>query len=105
MQVALSAIAPFVVGGCATQVTMASGERYGRDTLPFVLVGMVRGAVRFRFLAQSGRIPWHKNASSFPGCHRSHSLNLVVAEAGFHNARSTFGSHVRIFPDAGWGEG
>lgn len=65
MQVALSAIAPFVVGVCATQVTMTSGERYGRDTLPFVLVGMVRGAVRFRFLAQSGRIPGIKTLLPF----------------------------------------
>jgi hypothetical protein len=39
MQVALSTIAPFVVGLCTTQVTMAIGERYGRDTLPLVLVG------------------------------------------------------------------
>jgi hypothetical protein len=39
MQVALSTIIPFVIGLCATQVTMAVGERYGTDTLPFVLVG------------------------------------------------------------------
>jgi len=39
VQVALSTIIPFVVGLCATQVTIAFGERYGRDTLPFVLVG------------------------------------------------------------------
>jgi hypothetical protein len=38
MQVALSTIVPFVVGLCATRVTMVIGERYGRDTLPFVLV-------------------------------------------------------------------
>jgi hypothetical protein len=37
--VALSTIAPFVVGLCATRVTMVVGERYGMDTLPFVLVG------------------------------------------------------------------
>jgi hypothetical protein len=39
MQVALSTILPFVVGLCATQVTLAIGERYGRDTLPFLLLG------------------------------------------------------------------
>jgi hypothetical protein len=39
MQVALSTIVPFVVGLCATKVTMVIGERYGMDTLPFVLVG------------------------------------------------------------------
>ncbi len=39
MQVALSTILPFVVGLCATQVTLVIGERYGRDTWPFVLVG------------------------------------------------------------------
>jgi hypothetical protein len=38
-QVALSTIIPFVVGLCATSVTMAIGERYGRDTFPYVLVG------------------------------------------------------------------
>ena len=39
MQIALSTIVPFVVGLCATRVTMVIGERYGRDTLPFLLVG------------------------------------------------------------------
>ena len=39
MQVALSTIVPFVVGLSATWVTMVIGERYGTDTLPFVLVG------------------------------------------------------------------
>lgn len=39
VQVALSTILPFVVGLCATRVTMVIGERYGVDTLPFVLVG------------------------------------------------------------------
>ncbi len=39
MQVALSTILPFVFGLCATRVTLVIGERYGRDTWPFVLVG------------------------------------------------------------------
>jgi hypothetical protein len=39
MQLALSSIVPLVVGVCATQVTMAIGERYGRNILPLVLVG------------------------------------------------------------------
>ncbi len=39
MQIALSTILPFVVGLCATRVTMVIGEQYGMDTLPFVLVG------------------------------------------------------------------
>lgn len=39
MQVALSTIVPFVVGLCSTRVTMVIGERYGWDTMPFVLVG------------------------------------------------------------------
>jgi hypothetical protein len=39
LQVALSTIVPFVVGLCATQVTMVIGERYGTDTQPLVLVG------------------------------------------------------------------
>src|SRR5258708_28870968 len=38
-QIALSTILPFVVGLCATRVTLVIGERYGRDTWPFVLVG------------------------------------------------------------------
>jgi len=38
LQVALSTIVPFVVGLCATRVSMVIGERYGRDTLPLVLV-------------------------------------------------------------------
>jgi hypothetical protein len=39
MQVALSTLIPFVVGLCATRVTMVFGERYGMDTVPFLLVG------------------------------------------------------------------
>jgi hypothetical protein len=39
LQVALSTIIPFVVGLCATRVTLVIGERYGMDTMPFVLVG------------------------------------------------------------------
>jgi hypothetical protein len=39
LQIALSTIVPFVVGLCATRVTMVIGEQYGTDTLPFVLVG------------------------------------------------------------------
>lgn len=39
MQVTLSTIVPFVVGLCATRVTMVVGEEYGMDTLPFLLVG------------------------------------------------------------------
>jgi len=39
LQVALSTIVPFVVGLCATRVTLVLGERYGMDALPFVLVG------------------------------------------------------------------
>lgn len=39
MHVALSTIVPFVVGLGATQTAMVIGERYGMDTLRFVLVG------------------------------------------------------------------
>lgn len=39
LQVALSTIVPFVVGLSATRVTLVLGEKYGMDTLPFVLVG------------------------------------------------------------------
>jgi hypothetical protein len=39
LQVALSTIVPLVVAFSATPVTMVIGERYGMDTLPFVLVG------------------------------------------------------------------
>lgn len=39
LQVALSTIAPLVVSLCALRITMVIGERYGMDTLPFVLVG------------------------------------------------------------------
>jgi hypothetical protein len=39
LQVALSTIVPFILGLCATRVTMVIGERYGWDTIPFVLVG------------------------------------------------------------------
>jgi hypothetical protein len=39
MQIALSTIVPFIVGLCAARVTVVIGERYGMDTLPFVLVG------------------------------------------------------------------
>jgi predicted Na+-dependent transporter len=39
MHVVLSTIVPFILGLCATQITMAFGERHGTDTLPFVLVG------------------------------------------------------------------
>jgi hypothetical protein len=39
MQVALSTIVPFVVGLCATRVTMVVGDRYGWDTVPFILLG------------------------------------------------------------------
>jgi hypothetical protein len=38
-QIALSTILPFVVGLCATRVTLVIGEQYGSDTWPFVLVG------------------------------------------------------------------
>ena len=38
-QIALSTLVPFILGLCATSVTMAVGERYGWDTVPFVLVG------------------------------------------------------------------
>jgi hypothetical protein len=34
LQVALSTIAPFVVGLCAIRVTLLLGERYGMDTRP-----------------------------------------------------------------------
>ena len=39
MQVALVTIVPLVVGVFATWGTMVIGERYGRDAIPFVLVG------------------------------------------------------------------
>jgi hypothetical protein len=39
IQIVLSTIVPFILGLCATQVTMVIGERYGLDTVPFVLVG------------------------------------------------------------------
>lgn len=38
-QVALATIIPFVVGLWSAQVTLHAGERYGQDTVPFVLVG------------------------------------------------------------------
>ncbi|HEY6387123.1 MAG TPA: hypothetical protein VIX91_15715 [Candidatus Acidoferrum sp.] len=39
LQIALSTIVPFVLGLCATRVTMVIGEQHGWDTVPFVLVG------------------------------------------------------------------
>jgi hypothetical protein len=39
LQLALSSLVPIVVVIFATQSTMAIGERYGMDILPFVLVG------------------------------------------------------------------
>ena len=39
IQVALSTIVPFIMGLCATWVTMVIGEKYGWDTMPFVLAG------------------------------------------------------------------
>jgi hypothetical protein len=39
MQIALSSVAPFILGLCATRVTMVIGVRYGWYTMPFVLVG------------------------------------------------------------------
>lgn len=39
MKVALATIIPFVVGLWSTQVTLHIFERYGRDPIPFVLVG------------------------------------------------------------------
>lgn len=39
LQVALSTIVPFIVGLCATRITMVIGERHGTDTLPFILTG------------------------------------------------------------------
>jgi hypothetical protein len=39
VQVALSTIVPFILGLCVTRVTMVIGERYGSDTMPFILVG------------------------------------------------------------------
>jgi hypothetical protein len=39
LQVAVSTIFPFVVGLCATPVTLFIGERYGSDTWSYVLVG------------------------------------------------------------------
>jgi hypothetical protein len=101
MQVALSTILPFVIGLCATQVTLVIGERYGRDTLPFVLVGWcVALAVSATWL---NRV-MYRRTNSFSGCRSSHSFGVVVAKTGVHNARYTFGSHVRIFHDAGGGE-
>lgn len=38
-QIVLSTIVPLIPGLYATQVTMVIGERYGWDTVPFVLVG------------------------------------------------------------------
>jgi hypothetical protein len=37
-QVAISTIAPFVIGLCATRVTVVIGEKYGWDTMPVLLV-------------------------------------------------------------------
>jgi hypothetical protein len=39
LQIAFSTIAPFIVGLCATPVTMVLGEQYGMDMVPLVLVG------------------------------------------------------------------
>lgn len=39
MQIALSTIVPFIMGLCATRVTMVIGEKYGWNTIPFILVG------------------------------------------------------------------
>src|SRR5215813_10690884 len=39
IHIALSTIVPFIMGLCATWVTMVIGEQYGWDTMPFVLVG------------------------------------------------------------------
>jgi hypothetical protein len=39
VQIGLSTIVPFIMGLCATWVTMVIGEKYGWDTMPFVLVG------------------------------------------------------------------
>jgi hypothetical protein len=38
-QIALSTIVPFIMGLCATWVTMVIGEKYGWDTLPIVWGG------------------------------------------------------------------
>jgi|SRR5215467_5275318 len=40
MQVALATIVPFVVGLWSVQIALHAGERYGWDTVPFVLVGL-----------------------------------------------------------------
>jgi hypothetical protein len=66
--------------------------------------GMVHGTGRLCHLGQSGRIQSRKHASTFFGRRGGDSFGMDVAETGFHNAGSTFGSHVRVFPDAGRGE-
>jgi hypothetical protein len=38
-QIALSTLVPFILGLSSTSVTMLIGERYGWDSMPFVLVG------------------------------------------------------------------
>lgn len=61
---------------------------------------MVRRTWSFCCLAQPGRLPPQKNASSLFGRRNGYSFGLVMAKTGFHNARSTFQSHVWVFPDA-----
>lgn len=39
LQIFLSTIVPFILGLCATRGTVVIGERYGWDTVPFLLVG------------------------------------------------------------------
>jgi hypothetical protein len=54
MQVALSTILAFVVGLCATRVTLVIGERYRRETWPFAARPWLRGRTLTRMFNWSG---------------------------------------------------
>lgn len=64
LQVALSTIVPFVVGLGATRITLLLGERYGMDTLPFVLVGWC--AVMGASAAWLNRVVFRSSRTLFP---------------------------------------
>jgi hypothetical protein len=74
----------------------------GHDALRFGW--MVRDPWYVSRLAELGGIPSDKNAFTFSGRRGGYSFDLAVAETGFHYARSTFGSQVRVFPDTRGGE-
>jgi hypothetical protein len=82
---------------------MNVGERFGWDTVPFILVAW------YLILAASAvwlnRITFQNTNTLLPFLAAVVIIGLVVAKAGFHDARSTFRSHVRVFPDAKRHEG